>query len=62
MDRAVKGPAGIAQSLVDAMAEEGRALLAEGVAAKASDIDLVAVHGLGFPRWRGGPMFAGGIV
>ena len=62
LDRAVTGPAGIAQSLVDAMAEEGRALLAEGVAAKASDIDLVAVHGLGFPRWRGGPMFAGGIV
>lgn len=52
----------ITRRVVDAMTEEGRALLAAGVAAKASDVDLVAVHGLGFPRWRGGPMFASGIV
>lgn len=53
---------GIADHIVAAMAEEGRVLLDEGAAAKASDIDLVAIHGYGFPRWRGGPMFASGIV
>lgn len=51
----------IPDRLVAAMAEEGRRLLAEGVAVRTSDIDLVAIHGLGFPRWRGGPMFAAGI-
>jgi 3-hydroxyacyl-CoA dehydrogenase len=49
---------GIAARLTGAMADEGRAILAEGIALKASDIDLVEVHGYGYPRWRGGPMFA----
>lgn len=59
-----RAPASLATSrrLVSAMAEEGKALLAEGVATRASDIDLVAIHVLGFPRWRGGPMFASGIA
>lgn len=48
----------IAIRLTRAMAAEGQAILAEGIAMKASDIDLVKVHGYGFPRWRGGPMFA----
>lgn len=39
------------------MQAEGQAVLDEGVAAKASDIDVVMVNGYGFPRWRGGPMF-----
>ena len=47
----------IASQLVSAMAEEGQAILDEGVAIKASDIDLVEIHGYGFPRWKGGPMF-----
>jgi len=47
----------IAVHLVGAMAREGEAILAEGIAEKASDIDLVEIHGYGFPRWRGGPMF-----
>lgn len=34
----------------------GSALLAEGVARAASDIDIVYVYGYGFPAWRGGPM------
>jgi 3-hydroxyacyl-CoA dehydrogenase len=51
-------PAGaIAERLVGAMAAEGQAILDEGIAASPSDIDLVEVHGYGFPRWRGGPMF-----
>ncbi|WP_207102317.1 3-hydroxyacyl-CoA dehydrogenase NAD-binding domain-containing protein [Paracoccus shandongensis] len=48
----------IARHLVGEMAAEGQAILDEGIAARASDIDLVEIHGYGFPRWRGGPMFA----
>ncbi|WP_395019696.1 3-hydroxyacyl-CoA dehydrogenase NAD-binding domain-containing protein [Dongia sp.] len=47
----------IADRLIGAMAAEGQAILDEGIAASPSDIDLVQVHGYGFPRWRGGPMF-----
>lgn len=47
----------IVARLVDAMAAEGQAILAEGIAASPADIDLVEVHGYGFPRGRGGPMF-----
>lgn len=39
-----------------AMINEGARLLGEGVAARASDIDMVWIHGYGFPAWRGGPM------
>jgi 3-hydroxyacyl-CoA dehydrogenase len=28
------------------------------VALRAGDIDVVMVNGYGFPRWRGGPLFA----
>ncbi len=35
----------------------GANILAEGVAYRAADIDVVWVHGYGFPRYRGGPMF-----
>lgn len=47
----------IATNLVAEMADEGRKILAEGIARSAGDIDLVKIHGYGFPRWRGGPMF-----
>jgi len=47
----------IASRLVGTMAEEGRAILQEGIAVSAGDIDLVEIHGYGFPRWKGGPMF-----
>jgi 3-hydroxyacyl-CoA dehydrogenase len=40
------------------MANEGARLLAEGIAMRASDIDLVFVNGYGFPAFKGGPMFA----
>jgi 3-hydroxyacyl-CoA dehydrogenase len=63
-DRISAGPTltaeDIATRLTGAMAAEGRAILAEGIALKPSDIDLVEVHGYGYPRWRGGPMFAAG--
>ncbi|MBW9087306.1 enoyl-CoA hydratase/isomerase family protein [Rhizobium wenxiniae] len=50
----------IEQRLLGAMAAEGEALLAEGIAARASDIDLVMINGYGFPTHKGGPMFAKG--
>jgi 3-hydroxyacyl-CoA dehydrogenase len=40
------------------MANEGAKILAEGISLRASDIDLVFVNGYGFPRLKGGPMFA----
>ncbi len=40
-----------------AMVNEAALLLAEGVAVRASDIDVVLVQGYGFPRWEGGPVF-----
>ncbi len=40
-----------------AMVNESALLMAEGVAARASDIDVVLVQGYGFPRWEGGPVF-----
>jgi 3-hydroxyacyl-CoA dehydrogenase len=40
-----------------ALANEGAKILAEGIALRASDIDLVYANGYGFPTWRGGPMF-----
>jgi 3-hydroxyacyl-CoA dehydrogenase len=36
---------------------EGIKILEEGVALRASDIDVVWTAGYGFPRYRGGPMF-----
>ena len=48
--------AGTIDALVLPMVNEGAKILAEGVALRASDIDLVKIHGYGFPRWLGGPM------
>lgn len=48
----------VRQRLLAAMATEGAALLAEGIAARSSDIDLVMINGYGFPAHKGGPMFA----
>jgi len=39
-----------------AMVNEAALLLAEGVAQRAGDIDVVLVNGYGFPRWEGGPV------
>ncbi len=46
----------IAERCLLAMANAGAALLAEGVAYRASDIDVGMLTGFGFPRWHGGPM------
>jgi len=47
---------------VSAMVGAGAHLLAEGVARRPADIDMVAVHGLGFARRTGGVMFAADLM
>lgn len=39
------------------MVNEGAKLLEEGIAQRASDIDVVWLYGYGWPRHKGGPMF-----
>lgn len=39
------------------MVNEGAAILQEGMAQRASDIDVVWIYGFGWPIYRGGPMF-----
>jgi len=46
----------IRNRLLAVMVNAGARLVESGIAASASDIDLVMVHGYGFPRYRGGPM------
>ncbi len=46
----------IRDRLLIAMINEAAAILDEGIAQTAADIDLVTVAGYGFPRWRGGLM------
>ena len=46
----------IQQRVHATMVNEGARLLADGIAARPSDIDVVLVHGYGYPAWRGGPM------
>ncbi|WP_244827909.1 3-hydroxyacyl-CoA dehydrogenase NAD-binding domain-containing protein [Caballeronia sp. TF1N1] len=47
----------IVERLMLALVNEGARILEEGIASKASDIDMVYLTGYGFPLWRGGPMF-----
>jgi 3-hydroxyacyl-CoA dehydrogenase len=47
----------IVQRCVFALVNEGALLLEEGIALRASDIDVVYLAGYGFPPFRGGPMF-----
>ncbi|MFS0738450.1 3-hydroxyacyl-CoA dehydrogenase NAD-binding domain-containing protein [Sphingomonas sp. 1P06PA] len=39
------------------MVNEGAKILSEGIAQRASDIDVVWIYGYGWPPYRGGPMF-----
>jgi len=55
--RRTLGAAKIQRRALLAMVNEAALLLAEGVASRASDIDVVLVQGYGFPRWEGGPVF-----
>ena len=46
----------IVQRLVYALVNEGAKIVEEGIALRASDIDMVYLTGYGFPLYRGGPM------
>jgi len=50
------GDTEIVERLVYALVNEAAYILAEGIASKASDIDMVYLTGYGFPLFRGGPM------
>jgi 3-hydroxyacyl-CoA dehydrogenase len=49
-------PTEIVDRLVYALVNEAAKILEEGIAQRASDIDVVYLTGYGFPVWRGGPM------
>ncbi|OJU91830.1 MAG: 3-hydroxyacyl-CoA dehydrogenase, partial [Burkholderiales bacterium 66-5] len=46
----------IVQRLVFSLVNEAARILEEGIANKASDIDIVYIFGYGFPVYRGGPL------
>ncbi|WDS36944.1 3-hydroxyacyl-CoA dehydrogenase NAD-binding domain-containing protein [Pseudoxanthomonas sp.] len=47
----------IVQRCIFALVNEASALLEEGIAQRASDVDVVALNGYAFPAHRGGPLF-----
>jgi 3-hydroxyacyl-CoA dehydrogenase len=49
-------PKEIVERLLFPMINEGARILEEKVAQRAGDIDVIWIHGYGFPSWRGGPM------
>ena len=52
----------ILQRCIYPMINEGAKILEEGMAIRASDIDIVWINGYGWPAYRGGPMFYGDTV
>ena len=44
------------------LVNEGAKILDEGLALRAGDIDVIWMHGYGFPRYQGGPMFWADLV
>jgi len=57
IERRIVGDEEIVERLVYALVNEGAKILEEGIALRASDIDMVYLSGYGFPLHRGGPMF-----
>ena len=56
------GDADVVERCIYALVNEGARILEEGIAARASDIDIVYLNGYGFPLHRGGPMLYADIV
>ena len=52
----------IVERCVYALVNEGARILEEGIAQRASDLDVVYLAGYGFPAHRGGPMFHASAV
>ncbi|WP_317204090.1 3-hydroxyacyl-CoA dehydrogenase NAD-binding domain-containing protein [Janthinobacterium sp.] len=57
VERRKIGEQEIVERLVYALVNEAARILEEGIALRASDIDMVYLTGYGFPLYRGGPMF-----
>jgi len=49
----------ILDRLLHPLVNEGARIVEEGIAIRASDVDVVYVHGYGFPAYKGGPMYWG---
>lgn len=49
-------PEEITRRALLAIVNEAALLISEGIAMRATDIDVVLVYGYGFPRWEGGPI------
>ena len=47
----------IVERIVYPTVNEGARILAEGIALRPEDIDIVWINGYGWPAWRGGPMY-----
>ncbi len=47
----------IVERCIYALINEGARIIEDGIAQRASDIDVVYLNGYGFPAYRGGPMF-----
>jgi 3-hydroxyacyl-CoA dehydrogenase len=52
----------VIERCIYALVNEGARILEEGIAARASDIDIAYLNGYGFPLHRGGPMLYADIV
>ena len=46
----------ITNRMLAALINEGALIVEQGIAERPLDVDMVQIHGYGFPRWRGGPM------
>ena len=57
IQRKPMNPNDIQAKILTSMRQEASAILKEGIARKAEDIDVVMVNGYGFPRWKGGPLY-----
>jgi 3-hydroxyacyl-CoA dehydrogenase len=52
----------VIERCIFALVNEGARILEEGIAARASDLDIVYLNGYGFPLHRGGPMLYADLV
>ena len=57
IERRLIPDAEILARLLHPLVNEGAKILAEGIARRSGDIDVVYIHGYGFPAYKGGPMY-----
>jgi 3-hydroxyacyl-CoA dehydrogenase len=62
IERRAISDAEVEERCVLPLVNEGAKLLENGIAYRASDIDVVWTSGYGFPRYKGGPMFHGDML